>query len=378
MSTAEPTFTVGIEEEYLLVDRKTRDVAVDPPAALFDACEARIKGLVQHEFLKSQIEVGTKVCKTVAEARDNLAWLRETVGAAADDFGLAPIAASTHPFSEWQHQQHTEKERYDVIARDMQGVVRRMLICGMHVHAGIGDDELRIDLLNQVSYFLPHILTLSTSSPFWRGEDTGLKSYRLCVFNGMPRTGIPDRFESFGEYQRHVDIMVDAGIIEDGTKLWWDVRPSARFPTLEMRITDVCTSIDDAIAVAALYLCVLRMLYRLRRDNQRWRQYATMLVAENRWRAQRYGFDEGLVDFGKGTIVPFEDLLVEMQTLVSDDAEALGCVREVAHLQMVMERGTSAHRQVAVYTDALKNGAEEREALEAVVDWLIEETRRAP
>ena len=378
MSTAEPTFTVGIEEEYLLVDRKTRDVAVDPPAALFDACEARIKGLVQHEFLKSQIEVGTKVCKTVAEARDNLAWLRETVGAAADDFGLAPIAASTHPFSEWQHQQHTEKERYDVIARDMQGVVRRMLICGMHVHAGIGDDELRIDLLNQVSYFLPHILTLSTSSPFWRGEDTGLKSYRLCVFNGMPRTGIPDRFESFGEYQRHVDIMVDAGIIEDGTKLWWDVRPSARFPTLEMRITDVCTSIDDAIAVAALYLCVLRMLYRLRRDNQRWRQYATMLVAENRWRAQRYGFDEGLVDFGKGTIVPFEDLLVEMQTLVSDDAEALGCVREVAHLQTVMERGTSAHRQVAVYTDALKNGAEEREALEAVVDWLIEETRRAP
>ena len=172
--------------------------------------------------------------------------------------------------------------------------------------------------------------------------------------------------------------MVDAGIIEDGTKLWWDVRPSARFPTLEMRITDVCTSIDDAIAVAALYLCVLRMLYRLRRDNQRWRQYATMLVAENRWRAQRYGFDEGLVDFGKGTIVPFEDLLVEMQTLVSDDAEALGCVREVAHLQTVMERGTSAHRQVAVYTDALKNGAEEREALEAVVDWLIEETRRAP
>ena len=237
--------------------------------------------------------------------------------------GLAPIAASTHPFASWHLQKHTDKERYNILAQDLQAPGRRLVICGMHVHIGIEDPQLRIDFMGQVAYFLPHLLALSTSSPFWGGEDTGLKSYRMAVFNELPRTGLPELFESWGEYERHLKALIAAGVIEDGSKLWWDVRPSARFPTLEMRITDVCTTLDDGIAVAALYRCLLRMLWRLRRSNQRWRRYAAMLINENRWRAQRYGTDAGLADFGKGEIVPYADLLEEMIELVREDAELL-------------------------------------------------------
>lgn len=375
MAGKEPSFTVGVEEEYLFVDRKTRDVATDPPDALFEACQARIKGLVAHEFLKAQIEVNTEVCATIAEARDNLASLRAIVAEVADEFDLAPIAASTHPFSRWQEQVRTDKERYNVIARDLQTVVRRLMICGMHVHVGIDDDELRIDLLNQVGYFLPHLLAFSTSSPFWQGEDTGLKSYRLSVFRELPRTGIPNFFDSWAEYRRHVNALVNAGLIEDPTKLWWDVRPSHRFPTLEMRVCDVCPRIDDAIAVTALFMCILRMLYRLKKDNQRWRQYSSMLVEENRWRAQRYGLDEGLVDFGKGEIVPCADLLDEIKELVREDAQALGCAAEIEHLDTIMKAGTSAHRQLETYAVALSRGTSKEDALIEVVDMLIAETR---
>ncbi len=375
MAYREPSFTIGIEEEYLLVDRDSRDVASEPPEELFEACQKRVRGVVQHEFLKAQIEINTEVSADVGAARDNLAEIRKAVAEVADGYGLAPIAASTHPFSRWQKQIHTDKDRYNVIARDLQAVVRRLMICGMHVHVGIDDDELRIDLLNQVSYFLPHLLAFSTSSPFWQGEDTGLKSYRLSVFDELPRTGIPNNFDSWAEYQRHVDALIGAGLIEDATKLWWDVRPSARFPTLEMRLCDVCTRVDDAAAVAALFACILRMLYRLKKNNQRWRQYASMLIEENRWRAQRYGLDEGLVDFGKGRIVPCARLLDEIVALVADDADALGCTAEIAHLRAIMEGGTSAHRQLAAYAAALKRGAAPEQALIEVVDMLIAETR---
>ena len=374
MSVPEPPFTIGIEEEYLLVERDSRELARDPPATMFEECEARFKSLVKPEFMKSQIEVATRVCKTVAEARDNLAHLRRTVADVAAKHGLAPIAASTHPFSEWRDQIHTDKERYNLLARDMQAVARRLLICGMHVHVGIDDDDLRIDLLNQVVYFLPHLLMLTTSSPFWRGQDTGLKSYRLAVFDELPRTGLPERLNSYTEYKRHVDVLVRAGLIADATMLWWDVRPSATFPTIEMRITDVCTRIDDAVAVAALYMCILRMLYRLRRDNQRWRMYASMLVNENRWRAQRYGLDEGLVDFGKGEVVAANELMEELIELTAEDADALGCAAEVAHCRHIVAEGTSAHRQLATYARAVDGGAAPEDALKAVVDLLIEET----
>jgi carboxylate-amine ligase len=370
----DPALTIGIEEEYYLVDRKTRNLVAKRPDDMMVELEERLKAQVTPEFLNAQIEIGTKVCTSIAEAAADLKRLRREVMAAANKRGMAIIAASTHPFASWSEQSHTDKERYNVLARDLQAVARRLLTCGMHVHIGIEDDEQRIDLLNQVSYFIPHLLALSTSSPFWRGDETGLRSYRVSVFDELPRTGPPEQFDSWGEYQRHVQILINAGLIEDATKIWWDVRPSDRFPTLEMRIMDVCTRIDDAIAIAALYRCILSMLARLRRDNQRWRKYATMLIAENRWRAQRYGIDAGLVDFGKGEIVPYADLLEEIIELVGEDAERLDCVDEVEHARTILERGTSAHRQVALYEDLMAKGAAKEEALKAVVDHLIAET----
>ncbi len=370
-----PSFSVGIEEEYLLVDKQTRALAADPPKDLFSECEKKLGGLVAHEFMRSQIEVNTPVAQSIPEAVGMLIDLRRTVVDTADDFGLAPIAASTHPFSHWEDQAFTDMDRYVTIAEDLQTVVRRLLISGMHVHVGIDDDELRIDLMNQARYFLPHILALTTSSPFWQGIQTGLKSYRLSVWDEMPRTGIPNDFDSFAEYQRHVDALVEASIIEDATKLWWDIRPSARFPTLEMRIADVCTFVHDAGAVAALFACLLRMLWRLKTNNQRWRQYATMLIEENRWRAQRYGLDNGLVDFGKGRIIPVVELVDELIELVREDASALGCTQEIESLRQITERGTSAHRQVARFDAFLQNGASEEDALKGVVDHLIAETR---
>jgi carboxylate-amine ligase len=371
---AEPKFTIGIEEEYYLVDRETRDLVKSRPEEMMVALEKKFKGQVVPEFISSQIEVGTKVCKSIAAAGRDLKRLRKALAGAADKHGMAIIAASTHPFASWAAQSHTDKERYNILARDLQAVARRLLISGMHVHVGIEDEELRIDLLNQVSYFLPHLLALSTSSPFWRGKDTGLKSYRIAVFDELPRTGLPEQFESWGEYQRHVNVLTQAGVIDNPSKLWWDVRPSARFPTLEMRIADIPTHIEDTICIAAIYLCILRMLYRLRRQNQRWRKYANMLIAENRWRAQRYGFDAGLVDFGKGEIVPYEGLLEEIIEMVAEDAEYFGCVAEVEHARAILRRGTSAHRQLALYHELREQGIDKLEALRAVVDQLIDET----
>ncbi len=374
MNRVEPQFTIGVEEEYLLVDKETRGLVIDPPKSLIGECEELCGGQVASELLRSQIEIGTKVCKNVQEAREDLARLRKIIIDVADRHGLAPVAASTHPFSRWAEQKHTEIDRYESLTTEMQAAARRLVICGMHVHVGINDDELRIDLMNQMSYFLPHLLALSCSSPFWEGRDTGLKSYRLTIFDALPRTGIPERFESFAEYQRHIDILVGAGLIEDSTKIWWDLRPSGRYPTLETRIMDVCTRMDDAISLAALLVCVLRMLYRLRLANQRWRIYTPMLIRENRWRAMRYSFDEGLIDLAKGRVVPFSELLDEMLTLVAEDAEALGCEEELADVRNIMSRGTSAHRQLRAYELAQAAGGSEDECLRAVVDTLISDT----
>jgi glutamate---cysteine ligase / carboxylate-amine ligase len=372
--TAEPEFTLGIEEEYFLVDKTTRNVVGDPPDGMLAECEALLGAQVSPEFLRSQIEIGTRVCMTLDEARADLRRLRGTIASVAARHGMAPIAAATHPFARWEAQKTTERVRYQSLESDLQGVGRRLAICGMHVHIGIPDDELRIDLLNQASYFLPHLLALSTSSPFWQGDNTGLKSYRLAVFDEMPRTGTPERFASWGEYRRHVDILVGAGLIGDATKLWWDLRPSDRFPTLEMRITDCCTTLEDTLSIAALFRCLLRMLWRLKRENQRWRLYARMLIDENRWRAQRYGSDQGLVDFGRSAIVSYAELLEEILTLVDQDARRFGCLAEVTHAREILSRGTSADRQIAAFERALSAGATRDDALAAVVDWLIAET----
>ena len=368
-----PPFTIGVEEEYLLVDLDSRDLA-EPPDSMLDECNAILEGQVSPEFLRSQIEIGTRVCANITGVREELVRLRGAVAEVANRHGLAPIAASTHPFAIWGEQKHTDKERYNILARDLQAVVRRLLICGMHVHVGLEDDPLRVDLMSQVSYFLPHLLALSTSSPFWQGTDTGLKSYRLSVFNSMPRTGLPEEFSSWGEYQRHVDVLVNAGLIEDASKLWWDVRASVRYPTLEMRIADIPTRLDDVLCIAALYQSLLHMLYRRRIVNQRWRTYRDMLVEENRWRAQRYGTEGDMMDFGLGELVPFAELIEELIELVAVDAEALGCVEEVRHAREIVARGTSADRQLDVYNTSIGLGASEEDALKAVVDMLITET----
>lgn len=374
MALKDPRFTIGIEEEYLLVDLKTRALASEPPTDMLARCNERTHGMVQPEFLKAQLEIGTKVCDTVGQARAQLASLRKNIADVTSEYGLAPIAASTHPFSSWEEQVHTDKDRYKVLADELQSVVRRLLICGMHVHVGIEDDDLRIDLLNQASYFLPHLLALSTSSPFWQGEDTGLQCYRLSVFNELPRTGLPERFDTFVDYQRHVGVLTDVGVIPDSSMIWWDLRPSMNYPTLELRITDVCTHLDDAAAVAALYQCLLRMLYRFRRSNQRWRIYANMLISENRWRAQRYGIDQGLIDFGRGQLVDFPALIDELLDMLSEDAEALECQAELAHVRTILCKGTSAHQQRRVFQQNLADGQSKQEALNAVVDWLITTT----
>ena len=370
----EPTFTIGIEEEYLLVDQDSRDLAADPPQKMLDEIEKRLTGQVSPEFLRAQIEVETRVCSSVTQVRADLAKLRRTVASVANDHGFAPIAAATHPFASWRDQKQTDKERYNDLAKDLQAVARRLLICGQHVHVAIEDDDLRIDLMNQIPYFLPHLLALSTSSPFWRGVDTGLMSYRLTVFDGLPRTGLPDQFDSPGEYQRLVGQLTGAGLIKDATMIWWDIRPSAKYPTLEMRMTDVCTRLEDSITVAALYACIVSMLYRLRRDNQRWRIYPRSLVDENRWLAQRFGVTGQLVDFGLGRMVDYPELLEELIELVREDAERLNCVAEVEHAREIVRRGTSAQRQLAVFAAAKNNGDSQDQALRRVVDDLIAQT----
>ncbi len=374
MTLPRPSFTLGIEEEYMLIDPVTRDLVTDPDPAMFGRCKELLGDRVTHELLRSQIEVSTSPYSSLAALGQDLARLRRAVINTAREYGMDVIASSTHPFAQWWKQQVVPDDRYLMLAGDMQTVARRMVTGGMHVHVGIEDPEMRIDLMGQVTYFLAHLLALSTSSPFWDGGDTGLKSYRLNVFRSLPRTGLPEVFESWSAYERHIEVLAEAGIIEDASKVWWDVRPSARYPTLEMRITDVCTKIEDALAIAAVYVCLLSLLFRLRTNNQRWRTYATFLLDENVWRAQRYGSTGSLLDFGQRRLVPFSELVEEMIALLMPEAEEIGCVSELQHIRRIVMEGTSAERQLRMYGRARDNGANRREALIQVVDMLAHHT----
>ncbi|WP_208349025.1 carboxylate-amine ligase [Pseudaestuariivita rosea] len=361
-----PSFTLGIEEEYLLVDRDSLALA-EAPEGLMQACQTELQDQVSPEFLQCQIEIGTRVCKDISDAREDLRHLRACVARQAANYNLAPIAVSCHPFEDWKDQHHTDKDRYNALEKDLGGVARRMLICGMHVHVGLEDDTLRTDLMPQLSYFLPHLLALSASSPYWQGEDTGLASYRISVFDNLPRTGLPPRFESWSDYEATTNVLVDLGLIEDTTKIWWDLRPSHRFPTLETRICDVSPRMEHTLSLAALTQSLLRMLWRMKEQNLRWREYDRFLIAENRWRAQRYGVSEGLIDFGRRQIVPFMTLVDELIELVREDAEVLGCLPEVEALRGLVTHGTSADRQRRIAQDAGDN------ATKSIVQHLIEE-----
>ncbi len=371
MAYQQPDFTIGVEEEYLLVDKDSLALA-PAPKEFMARCVSELEGQASPEFLACQIEVGTKVCAGTPAAREELKRLRSCVARVAGDYNLAPIAASCHPFSDWKDQTHTDRERYKILKRDLAGVGYRMLISGMHVHVGIPAQDQRIDLINQLTYFLPHLLAMSGSSPFWQGQDTGMNSYRLTVFDNLPRTGLPPQFSSWGEYQRSVDALINTGVIEDSSKIWWDLRPSANYPTIESRICDVSPSINGSLSLAALTQCLTRMLWRLARSNQRWRTYDNFLVSENRWRAQRYGVSEGLIDFGEGSIVDFATLLEEMIALVQEDAEIMGAVQDIENARQFTTNGTASDRQRAAYAQARSTGKTHDEALRAIVTWLME------
>jgi carboxylate-amine ligase len=370
-----PSFTIGIEEEYLLVDRETRNLVASPSRDLWEEAQRRLGSAVMPELLKAQIEIATRPHADTGDLRADLQDKRRAVIGTAEAFDTDLIASSTHPFALWWEQEHTDQERYLMLAQDLAVVGQRLVICGMHVHVAIEDPDLRVDLMSQVAYFLPHLLALSASSPFWGARNTGLKSYRMNVFRTLPRTGLPEAFESFTEYQRHVNVLVNAGLIEDASKIWWDIRPSNKYPTLEMRVCDICTRWEDAIAIASLYRCLLHMLYRLRRENQRWRRYANMLIAENIWRSQRYGVEGSLMDFGESALIPFHDLADELVYMLQPDAEILGCVDELEHIRTIARQGTSARRQLDVYDAAIEAGESEEAAMRAVVEHLIADTK---
>jgi carboxylate-amine ligase len=361
-----PSLTIGIEEEYQIVDPQTRELR-SYITELLEAGRVVLSEHVKAELHQSIVEIGTKVCRTAGELRAELVRLRREVITLAEQSGLRIAAAGTHPFSSWLTQEITPLERYAGVKEDMQSLADQLLIFGTHVHIGIEDREFLIDAMNVARYMLPHVLCLSTSSPFWMGRDTGLKSYRSIVFRNFPRTGIPRVFQSWADYAHHVDTLVRARSIPDGTKIWWDARPNWNYPTLEFRICDVCTTIDEAICVAAILQAVVAKAWKLRRDNMTFRVYPAELIEENKWRAVRYGLDGKLIDFGKQQELPARDLIRELlEWFIADVVDELGSRGDVEHAYTILERGTSADRQLATF--------QETGDLHAVVDRLVRET----
>lgn len=380
MTGKTPSFSFGIEEEYLLVDRETRDLASTAPRAMIQAFRKELGKSFSREYINSQVEVSTPVCTSMTEGRASLFRARKSIATIAGRFGLAPIAAGTHPFARWGAQHHTDLPRYNSLAADLQGLGRRMIVNGLHVHVGVPSNDARIRLMNELRPLLPILLALSTSSPFWGGEDTGLKSFRTAINDSTPRKGMPEVYDNWKDYQSAISALRRAGVIEDATKIWWDVRPSANYPTLEMRITDVTPLLDDTMALTALFRCMCRNLVRGTAE----RPSALSLVAgsaphlalinENRWRAQRYGTDDGLIDFATGRMAPLETILDHVLAAVHDNALHFDCVAEVEHTRTILRRGTSAHRQLERYLTLCKQGLTKVEAMKGVVDMLIDET----
>ena len=376
MNEPETGITLGVEEEFFLVDPETRDLLPDPDRRIFDE-SARNRGphVATPEFLRSQIETGTKVCRSVAEVREALRETRRLVISAAAEHGAAVMAASTHPFAAWRAQMVTPRERYQRFAVTFQESLRRLVVGGMHIHAGFGDDDQRIRVMTAIRRHLPLMHALSTSSPFTSGRETGFKSYRLTIMGAMPRTSLPAPLSSRADFDRLVKTYRDMKFIESGSELWWDVRPSLSFPTVEMRICDVCPRIEDAVAVAALYASLLRRLMRLDRDGRLPPEPPTEIIAENRWLAQRYGVLAFFGDEGSAGRVDIEDHAAALVEQLADDARALGCEPELRHVLAIIRDGAGADRQIDHFRLRRLEGDTEEEALRSVVDLVIAETR---
>ncbi len=365
MSAKNHTFTLGIEEEFAIIDPETRELRSHIQEIL-EGGKVMLKEQIKPEMHQSVVELGTEICQSVVDARAHVIELRSKLAELAGRNGLKIASVGTHPFSHWRDQLITQGERYQEIVKDMQQLARANLIFGLHVHVGIPDRHSAIQVMNQARYFLPHIYALSANSPFWVGQDTGLKGYRLKVFERFPRTGIPDAFESLSEYEDYCKLLVKTGCVDNAKKIWWDIRLHPFFETLEIRVCDAQSRVDDTLAIAALIQAVIAKLHTLLRQNITFRVYRRRLLDENRWRASRYGIDGKLIDFGKETEVEARSLLNELLEFVSTEVNDLGTQKEMAHIERIMREGTGADRQLAVWGRA--------QDMKVVVDHIVAET----
>lgn len=363
-----PSLTIGIEEEYQIINPETRELTSYITQFLDKESTILREREIKPELHQSMVELGSNVCHNIQEARTELVKMRTMINDLARSKGLAIVASGTHPLSDWQLQEITPLERYVGVLEDMQELARQLLIFGMHVHIGIEDHDFLIDVMNVSRYMLPHLLALSTSSPFWEGRKTGLMSYRSVIFRRFPRTGIPATFDSYSEYTRFVETLVNAGSIPNASKIWWDARPHHAYPTLEFRMADLCTTIDEALCIAAILQALVLKLWKMRRSNTTFRVYHPQLIDENKWRAVRYGIHGKMIDFGRGEELPARQLIHELVEFVDDCLDELGSREQAEYAYKILEHGTSADRQLRVY--------EATQSLEAVVDHLVVETLR--
>jgi len=361
-----PSLTIGIEEEYQTVDPDTRDLKSHISAEIIQKGRTLLGEVVKPEMHQSVVEIGTGICANIQEARAEVRDIRRQIVTLTRANGLRLSAGGTHPFAHWANQEIYPDDRYRIIVEDMKMVARANLIFGLHVHIGVEDRETAIQIMNGARYFLPHILALSTNSPFWLGMDSGLRSYRCKVFDKFPRTQIPDVYSSWSEFENYVDLLIRTKCIDNAKKIWWDIRPHPHFPTLEFRICDMPMRLDETIAIAALCQAVIAKLYRLHEQNLSFRHYSRSLIMENKWRAARYGLDGKLIDFGKQQEVPVRQLIGEIREFVSDVVEELGSQREIAYIDRILEEGSGADRQLRVY--------HETNDFKRVVDYMIAET----
>jgi len=365
MTKKDHAFTLGFEEEFAIIDPETRELRSHIQEIL-EGGKVMLKEQIKPEMHQSVVELGTEICQSVVDARAHVIELRSRLAELAGRAGLKIASVGTHPFSHWRDQLITQGERYQEIVKDMQQLARANLIFGLHVHVGIADRKAAIHVMNQARYFLPHIYALSANSPFWVGQDTGLKGYRLKVFERFPRTGIPDAFESLSEYEDYCKLLVKTGCVDNAKKIWWDIRLHPFFDTLEVRVCDAQSRVDDTLAIAALIQAVIAKLYKLQWQNMSFRIYRRRLLDENRWRASRYGIDGKLIDFGRETEVDTRSLLNELLEFVSTEVNELGSEKEMAHVERIMREGTGADRQLAAF--------ERTQDMKAVVDQIVAET----